>query len=773
MYNSKFSLLRALANALVFAGGLTFIVGVSAQDDEAEELVEINYANMPLNQIALQYGILTDQNVIQDSSLQSAELTIQTTKPLPLVEAARFIEKSLLLNGYALIPSGPDSVKIVAVPESTGSPGSEGVPIFSDFDDLPETDQVIAFVLRFDHLGSEDAAAKLQEIFPAHGYGTIVPFPQASSVVITDSTAIIRKYIELRDHLDVPAEGVEIEIRDFILERADAENVAEAITELMGLDSAGGGGGAGAADGGRPAPTAQTGQGTNGAQTAVLAADNSDMQRVDPKIRADSRTNTLVAIGETKDIEYIARLVKFLDAPAARRKFLKRPLEFLTVSTFLPIAKDALMPGLEIEGDSADIAGGEAGVNDQASDSGGGGFGNSGLGGSTSSFGSGGGSSSSLGSAQFTSDVGPQSIVIGKTLLIADNVHNTLLASGPEEHLLLLEELLDELDRRPRQIQISAVIAQLTLGNDLQYGADLFHTLDQGQHEERFAGVLRNRTGTTPDISTLTDVASFLPAAQGLTLYGQVDDLINGYVEGLHTKNKFRVLARPTVFTVNNRWAAIATGQRIAVPSSTLSTLDPTNVNQAAVSSSISFQDVLLKIRVLPLINSRDEVTLLIEQENEDIIGSQNISGNDIPTIGTQQMFTTVMVPNGGTVLLGGLISQDNRKTDSGLPIFVSMPLIGPVFGTQRQKDRQELLIFIQPRIVEQDTHLANAQTDFTQRSEFAGDVLEFAAPQVTSEAKPKNLFKRFLQLPKRLSKDEEPPAQPLDPIFLKPEIQD
>ncbi|MEM7010581.1 MAG: secretin N-terminal domain-containing protein [Verrucomicrobiota bacterium] len=768
---SILSRLRALQCALFLIFWLTLSGSVLAQADaEDEEPWDVNYPNFPVNQIALQYGIMTGQNVIQDSALQSATLTIQTLQPLPLVEAAQFIEKSLLLNGYALIPAGQNSVKIVAVPDR--APGSEGVPIFSEYDDLPNTDQIVAFVLKFDHLGSEEAATKLTEIFPAHTYGTVVPFPQASSVVITDNTAVIRKYIELRDHLDVPAEGVEIEFRDFILERADAENVAEAVSELLGLES--GGSGAGPDGGARPTPTAQTTQNPNGIQRAVLAADNSDMQRVEPKIRADSRTNSLVAIGEKKDLDYIARIVKFLDAPAARRKFLKRPLKFMTVSTFLPIARDALMPGLEVEGDSGDIAGGEAAVNDQASNTSGGGIGGSfGSTGSSSSFGSG-GRSSSLGSAQFTSDVGPQSVVIGKTLLIADNVHNTLLASGPEEHLFILEELLDELDQRPRQIQISAVIAQLTLGNDLQYGADLFRSVDQSQFEERFAGVLRQRTGTTPEIPSLTDVASFLPAAQGLTLYGQVDDLVNVYLDALHTKNRFRILARPTVYTLNNRWAAISTGQRIAVPSSTLSTIDPNNVNQAAVSSSISFEEVLLQVRVLPLINSQDEVTLLIEQVNDDIIGSQNISGNDIPTIGTQQMFTTVMVPNGGTVLLGGLISQDNRKTDNGLPIMVSLPLIGPVFGSQRQKDRQELLIFIQPRIIEQETQLANAQTDFTSRSEFAEEVLEFAAPQVTSESKPKNILKRFLQLrPRAPFKEEEETSEPMDSIFLKPEIED
>ncbi len=206
------------------------------------------------------------------------------------------------------------------------------------------------------------------------------------------------------------------------------------------------------------------------------------------------------------------------------------------------------------------------------------------------------------------------------------------------------------------------------------------------------------------------------------------------------------MLARPTVYTLNNRWAAISTGQRIAVPSSTLSTVDPDNFNQA-VRSSISFEEVLLQVRVLPLINSDDQVTLQIEQNNDDIVGSQNISGNDIPTIGTQQLYTTVIVPDGGTVLLGGLISEDDRKTDTGLPVFVGLPLVGPLFGNaDREKSRQELLIFIQPKIVETEVDLANAQADVAARSELADEALGFAAPKVTAEVKSRGgLLRRLL----------------------------
>ncbi|MEM7013592.1 MAG: hypothetical protein AAF585_19140, partial [Verrucomicrobiota bacterium] len=254
-------------------------------------------------------------------------------------------------------------------------------------------------------------------------------------------------------------------------------------------------------------------------------------------------------------------------------------------------------------------------------------------------------------------DPGPQSLVVDKTLLIADNVQNMLIAAGPPEQLEMLDALLDKIDQRPRQIKISAVIAQLTLGDDFEFGLDFLRTLDSNLDEAdpRGAGIFKARTGTAQTIldpATLVGVENFLPAAQGLSLYGQINQYYNAYVSALEATNRLEILSRPTVYTMNNRRATITTGQRVAVPRSTSSVLDPNaaTTNQV-VTASIDFENVLLAIEVTPLINAEDEVTLRISQTNDDIVGTQLIGGDQVPTIGTQTLQTTVIVPNKSTVL--------------------------------------------------------------------------------------------------------------------------
>ncbi len=755
----------------------------------------IQFVNMEVSRVLGFYEAWTGKRVILDGAIQSATITILANGPMSDPEKAEFVEKSLLLNGFALIPAGDRTMKAVVVPGVSGQVRSEGLQVFARPEDLPDGDRIVAYVMRFEHLGAENAAAALGSVFPTHGYGTITPFSQASSVVITDSTSVIRRYLELKPHIDVPQDDVNLSIQEFILERAEASEVAEALSELLNLESNEGGSGSsartaegGVTGGGQAAVDLVAALNAGSARTRVKSV-SPDTVRIPPKIHADVRTNKIIAVAEAKDMAYIETLIRFLDSPAYRRKLYTRQLHFLQVSTLLENLPNALLLGAETAG-GANVAGGSemdrgSSINNAGSGRsnnrpggnngfGGSNFGNSRVGNSGSSLGrgsSGSGGGSSLGSFDSGGDIGPQSMVVGKTFILADNVNNRLLVSGPDEHIALIDDLIDKLDQEPKSIQISAVIAQLTLGENLDFGIDVLREIDDPNAADGFAGSLRNRSDPVLDVSSLLSVEDFTSLPAGLTLYGKIDNFLNTYLSALQATNRFKVLARPTVYTQNNRTALISTGQRIAVPSSTIATVDPGSVNQA-ITSSISFENVVLEIQVRPLINSEDQITLNINQINDDIVGSQNISGNEIPTIGTQTLATTVVVPNGGTVLLGGLISEDDRNNTSGLPVFVSLPLIGRLFGDHsRQKSRQELLIFIQPKIVDSPVDLANAQADVQARSELAQEAWEFSAPQVKSESSKA----RFTRLRKFFQpKDNGEPVQAIqNPVYPAPVVQE
>ncbi len=706
-----------------------------------QRYTDVQFPNTPIPIILLEYERITGKRIIRDSNIAENTLDIQTAGRMTYEEAATFIEKSLLLNGYAIIPTDtPNQSKIIAY-NADKKPVSEGVPVITSPEKLPDSDQVVTYIMPLTYLTPEAAAELFTAIVDLHPYGKVTPLSNATALVITENTTVIRRLLELQNHLDVtPARTVD---RSFDLERADAEEVVEALTELLDLDEANSSPttpaqaqAAATGQNGIPAPPVirQVSAAVGGETQAVMRdyivgrADRPRPTNPKPRVRAITRTNQVLVIASPGDMEVVTRLIDHLDAPSDGSCYFRFKLEHLEVADFLDIASNVLLRGQEDSGSQQPSGGTRSNpgtTTNRTTPSNA--LRSSGSGGSSAATGD-------LENAGLDEAIPPQSIVIGRTLLVADNVQNMLIASGPPEHLAQIKELVACMDVRAPQIQISAIIAQLNLGDDYEFGFDFLRSFEDPSNgiNGNAGGSFVTRTGqsrTLLDVATLNDVTNLLPAAQGLTFYGQVNPYLDGFIAALDSTNRFKVLSRPTIYTVNGRQAVIETGQRIAVPRSTLSSLNTTGAaNNQVVTANIDFEDVVLRISVRPRINSRDEITLQIQQRNDDIVGSQLIGGDEIPTIGTQSLGTTVIVQDGGTVLLGGLISEEDSKAESGLPLFANLPMLGRVFGsTQDNVQRQELLIFIQPKVIRHPSDQTRVDRDLKNRTRISTEAEDFA----------------------------------------------
>lgn len=709
-----------------------------------EPMTDVQFPNTPIPVILLEYERLTQTRVIRDTTVQDKNLIIQTSGKMTYAEAAEFIEKSFLLNGYAILPTDkPDQRKIIAY-NTEKKPSSEGLPIYTTPFQLPDSEQVVTYIMPLSYLAPEEAAELFANSVVLHPYGKITPLTSASAIVITESSPVVRSLIELRDHVDVsPVKTVD---RSFLLERADAEDVVEALIEVLDLDqespsSSSGPGGAGRPGAERkvPSPDAPNAREASLPSQQRGASPFARPNAPQPRVLAIPRANKVLVVATPQDMTYIESIIEHLDAPVETSTFLRRQLRYISVADFLKIASHVILRGREAE-NQGEISGGEQqqqqnnGLNGMNN---GDGFGQDPSG--MNSSGSSRGTTGDLGNAGSDQAAAPQSLVVGKTLLVADNVQNMLIASGPPEDLRQIGELLDSMDVRPVQIQISAIIAQLTLGDDYELALNLLRTLEQPSDGSRHVNGSRFNGGGTMtsipgaklfDIRSLTNPAQLATATHGLSFYGQINRYLDAHVSALESTNRFKVLQRPTIYTVNNRQAVIETGQRVAVPRSTLSSLDTggINNNNQVVTANIDYENVVLRVAVLPLINADGQITLQIQQTNDDIVGSTVIGGDAIPTIGTQTLGTTVMVPDGGTVLLGGLISEDDSKAEAGLPLFANIPMLGRVFGSTKDRiSREELLIFIQPKVIRNENDQFFVDSDMKERTSLALPASEFA----------------------------------------------
>jgi len=123
-------------------------------------------------------------------------------------------------------------------------------------------------------------------------------------------------------------------------------------------------------------------------------------------------------------------------------------------------------------------------------------------------------------------------------------------------------------------------------------------------------------------------------------------------------------------------------------------------------------------------------VTLVITQQNDTIQGVTDVGGQSAPIINNQKITTTVTVPNGRTVVLGGLISDDNSNNKSGIPYLSRIPVVGALFGTTtKSKSRKELIVMIQPTIVDGNETLVKASDAEVDRPEIGPEAYRKSFP--------------------------------------------
>jgi type II secretion system protein D len=710
-----------------------------AAGDRAQRVKQDGYLEPKINgeRLAELYTEFTGRRVTVSNAAITAEFRFVQGGPITYGEAAELLKIAAVMEGFVFIPSGQNHDKLV-YSQSVAAPTDEDLPVITDRADLPEGEQVVTYVMTLKYIKPDELVRAFTSIVKQFGnFGSIAAVPNASSVIITENTSLIRRLIELQETIDVPSQNVET--RFIKVQYADVQELSETLNEILGTQQQGQTSAGIQRVGAPPAPQGNIINNPAGAAAAAAAGGGggdgggSAGEDVPIQIVPNTRTNEIFAMGRPVDIVFVEGLVRGFDSPSDTRNYLRRKLKFLAVADFLPVAEQALQRAFSgnAEGGSASAGGGGAGGRSTGANFGGAGGGNARStgsargtgstggsfgGGSSSGFGGGGAGGSgglggsSLGEPNVSS--APESMLVGRTLLVADNITNSIVIQGPPASLEIINQLLDEIDVKAEQVMISCVFGQLALGDDLNYGIDYLRTI-----ETRGDNAIGGRGGSGGSgVNLPLDGAAFDPgdfaASAGLGIYGKIGPYMNVYLRALQSTDRFNVISRPTVFMANNQKGTIKSGQQIAVPTNSF------NSGSTGQSTNIEYRDVVLSLEVIPLVNSEDEVTLQIYLLNDEVIGSQFIESiGDVPTIATRELVTTVTVPNNETIVLGGLITSRDRKVKSGIPILSQIPYLGTLFGSNTNgKDREELLIFIQPKIVKDSDSLYEGQADIDRR---------------------------------------------------------
>jgi type IV pilus assembly protein PilQ len=209
-------------------------------------------------------------------------------------------------------------------------------------------------------------------------------------------------------------------------------------------------------------------------------------------------------------------------------------------------------------------------------------------------------------------------------------------------------------------------------------------------------GGFETETVTGIDVGGADGLLVNLPVPGATSALGLAVGKIGTYLlqlelSALLAEGRGEEIASPRVITANQSEAVIESGVDIPYQQAT-----------SSGATSVSFKKAVLKLQVTPQITPDDRV-LLDLQVNQDTRGAPDVLG--VPPINTRSVSTQVLVDDGETVVLGGIYNQTDRKSSDRVPFFGDLPYLGWLFKKERiERSRTELLIFVTPKILREDT---------------------------------------------------------------------
>lgn len=275
-----------------------------------------------------------------------------------------------------------------------------------------------------------------------------------------------------------------------------------------------------------------------------------------------------------------------------------------------------------------------------------------------------------------------------------DGRTNTLIITDVRENIDSIRQLVTLLDQPEPQVEIEARIVVATRNFSRDIGVQL-NALVLGNGTDPAGGVFQTSpvTGvpaTVPTTSPTGLSSQLINTAIGLTTGVFGTARISALITAGETNGQAKVIATPRVTTLNNRKAEIKSGSKIPV-----TTIQP-NAGTTAVATT-EYVDVPLKLEVTPQITEVGTVILSVVAENSS---TAPIAAGVAPAINTQSMTTEVTVPDGGTTVIGGVLTDDERENVNRTPGLSRVPLLGLLFKRKGvRRDTAEILFFITPRI--------------------------------------------------------------------------
>lgn len=277
-----------------------------------------------------------------------------------------------------------------------------------------------------------------------------------------------------------------------------------------------------------------------------------------------------------------------------------------------------------------------------------------------------------------------QQLLESEVSVVAEENTNTLLISASPRYFVTLAKIIDELDQPASQVLIQALLAEVRLDNQTDFGMDW-----------AWNDVSANRNLAVNGKIGVEASVGAEPLGFNVSITGS--DL-TFFLRALQQTGRLEVLSRPQVLAVDNKPATIDVGERVPLITSSRVTEQGDTIN------TIQYENIGLTLDVLPRIGSDGTVQMEVRPTISSV-GTQSTPITEFASavfINNRSAETTVTCYDGQTIIIGGLITTTDQDIEDKLPVLGDMPGVGPLFRRiEKVKIRDELMIFLTPRVLQ------------------------------------------------------------------------
>ncbi len=677
---------------------------------EGETLYQLKLSNASLDVLLDEYyAPLTGRTMIKAPGV-AGTFNFKAREKLTKAEMIQAMDSLLSMNNLALVPLGERFFRVVQIDKA----GPEGLSIQREVPEsgYPESDTLVSQLIRLKYLELDDAMTALNIPDLLHGYAKVQRFDRINSLLVTETSANLRRIHEILELVDQPTE-LKVETRVYEIQHAKASEIAARLNELVSDSGADQSKSAkevaqvaqpatavrrpaGMIRARQPAPEPAAPD-TAAALEAAMAEKGILSGKV--KVLADERTNIIIVISRPSNFTFFDKIVAVLDRPVDPEVVVQVvALEFADAEEMAGLLNDFIGAAKSESETAAPAAGAEAGGTDGRARA---------LEDFVRARAAAADRVRQAAGEEAASKIGQLS---ANTKILADKRTNTLLLMGTKGDIAALQDVVKKVDIMLAQVLIEAVILEVNLNNNVAYGVNWLQK-SMTAYSQRSAGANGGVSLREPVASwggafgnqnfgaaagdTITR-ASASALNSGLSYFFTFADLnIDMVLDMVASSGEGRVLATPVILTTDNTEAEIMSGQQIPIR-----TGDTTS--GGTIQSDYEYKDVGIQLKVKPRINPSRYVTLEITQ-SADTLGDPVDVGNNgkMYAINKREMTASISVPSRATIVLGGLVQTDYQNLNTRVPILGSIPVLGSLFRSEdTTRKRTELLVLITPYVL-------------------------------------------------------------------------